>query len=477
MRYLISLTFTIFALNVHAEPLIQRSCSGPLLQIIDRSTSDEVQSRWQDNVMDPGSRRGLVQQIVSDLPPLQQAAVRRVAFIDRSSGSNTYVTGWSPTNSHQDLIYLNGSLYSESNLANSPAAMVEMQHTLVHEATHAAAKLLHSITDADVPGIFVFQPDSTLWPEDCRRFAREILNSTRIKGGLLQEWTRMHEALEEVGLTADYYGDDWQETQASQAADDGFMSPYGGENEMEDMSEFASWAETGHHFNGVPQATREDFACSRMGGYSGSAIPSEFAAAMTKLGFLLDLQMISQSGYNRCIASVGSHQLNEEPVSSAIQVVTGEPRTARKVLSDEVASWMGRREPSGNRYFYQMDAQGQYRIGSDEQGWDETPVHASIMIDLHPASDDDVDDVSWPRGIYQLHPITPDGGSTRFILEFEEAGNETFWASSGWILITRASNRLIRGSVVVQDGIRPMGGFEIDNTSLFHATYYFAMKK
>lgn len=481
MRFLFAV-LSISTLGISAgaaTPELRPQSCPSYIHIVDSSTADQVQSRHEDNVVDPSSLQSqLVQQAMLLLPPLQCEALVKVAFVTRGDDEDdTAVTGWNPKNSHQNLIYLNADRYTDSNLNTYPGYALEMEQTLIHEATHAAVKLLHSVIDADFPGILAFQADSTLWNATARQLAHEVINSTRTRAGVLQEWARMHDAFRAFGMTGNYYGNAWKETEASQAISDAFMSPYGGENTMEDMAEYASWPLIRHRFDGVPNADRQDYACTLMNEYDGIAIPPEYAAMVTKLGFLVDLQMLTTSAYESCLGSVGQGQRDVEPSQSALQVVTTEGRNVRRTLSDDVAAWMGRRAPSGNRFFYQMDAKGNFRIGTEEQGWRETPVHASIMIDLLPHTDDDVADISWPRGVYDLHRITPDGGSTRFIIEFEEEARETFWASSGRILVIRASSKRIQGTVVVLTGVRPMGGFELLNTALFHTTYFFTMKK
>jgi hypothetical protein len=88
------------------------------------------------------------------------------------------------------------------------------------------------------------------------------------------DWT------EKVGCSVDYL------------AKAGFMSPYGGEQAIEDIAEMTSWATV----CGTPDEP-EDGACQVMSGRAGPSINRGDAAAFTKLNFVRTLGFISEQHY------------------------------------------------------------------------------------------------------------------------------------------------------------------------------------
>ena len=118
-------------------------------------------------------------------------------------------------------------------------------------------------------------------------------------------------------------------------------------------------------------------------------------------------------------------------------------------LSDDRGANIGGRAPSQNRICFSLEASGQMKIESEPHR-----ANATLMLEVAPAGTE-IQLVSWPRGIYRLYMPTPGDGSSRFILDFPEAGR-LVWATKGLVLVTRGSNKRLQGTIVVQDTLRPM---------------------
>ena len=81
-----------------------------------------------------------------------------------------------------------------------------------------------------------------------RQLAKSVVKSNRLNCGVIREWERLHLAFVAAGMSEEYYDDDWTEKvgySVEYLAKAGFMSPYGGEQAIEDIAEMTSWATAG----------------------------------------------------------------------------------------------------------------------------------------------------------------------------------------------------------------------------------------
>jgi len=451
--------FTLFAAALKLAALLLGASSSlaalsqncPHVRILGPENLDEVQWTMEDKVVPAEQTQRQVVGDAFDLaPPLLCQAVQRVVFIEDEDSLGT--TGLNKSNNRQDLIYLNAAspVFREGLLKISDSAKKEAMQTVLHEATHAATRLLYTRSTAAPPALLEWRPDEELWRAEALSMAEEVVNRLRLEGGVIQEWERIHNAFRQFGFAGNYYGNDWPDHRNDDQVANGFMSAYGGDDLMEDMAELASWALMSRHFKGVAKAEPDDQACRDMRAESSDEIPARFTPVYTKLSFLNDLQMIDDASFEDCVGTLGvkfdRRNLATQPGFQIIRPTTGE---VGATLSEDSSAHIGARPNSQNRIFFTLKASGQLKIADQPQ-----PANATLMLELAPA-DTEVEMVSWPRGIYRLFVPTPGGGSSRFILDFPESGR-LVWATKGLVLVTRASNLRLQGTIVVQDTLRPL---------------------
>jgi len=160
-------------------------------------------------------------------PPLLCQAVQRIVFVDDEDNPGT--TGRNKSNNRQDLIYLNAAspTFQEGILKISDSAKLEAKQTVLHEATHAATRLLYTRSTAAPPALLEWRPDEELWRAEALSKAEEVVNGLRLEGGVLQEWERIHNAFRQFGFAGNYYGDDWPDHSSDAQVANGFRQVTG----------------------------------------------------------------------------------------------------------------------------------------------------------------------------------------------------------------------------------------------------------
>lgn len=426
-------------------------------RLLGRSQAAEVHETHRDLIDEPGRyQRRLPSVAAGFFSEVLCAAVQRIVFIE-DAGEPSGTMGWVRVASHNDLVHVDGrenhaddtDLDPDSGerpevVANVWAAAID---TIVHEGGHAATHLLHTQIvpgDCRFAGVLCDAPtDASQWDAPSLAVARAAAERARLGGGFRAEWARMHEAFARAGLAAPYAAAGMApDSRADDVARGGVMTPYGATSPSEDIAEAIAKAlvdPTAVRIAGVaPTAARTDLGCQALQG--ADAVQSWNAALVAKLGFLADVGLIDERALERCTGGLAVDTRGADGFHT-FRVDDG---AFQQSYTDGVEATLGVRE-SGDRIVFTFEASGTASFRDVE-----SPVRLRLVIDLAP-SDVDIRRVSWPRGLYWLGE-----GVTAFTLRFEneEIDGASFIATGGPILITRASDERIEGSLVIQRGLR-----------------------
>ncbi|HEY5646136.1 MAG TPA: hypothetical protein VIS76_09355 [Pseudomonadales bacterium] len=402
------------------------------------SDTDEVHRTFSSKLRPAGVEQvKVVREAFRMAPPLLCQAVQRVAFVEDSSRRS--VSGRNKSNDRQDLLYLNTASpeFSETVLRSSERARYEAMHTVLHEATHAASRLLYSQSNASPPALLEWQPDADLWSGEAQRLAAEAVRDMRLEGGLFQEWHRMHEGFRRAGLADGYYGDEWTGVLAQAP---GFATAYGGEDVAEDIAEIVSWALISSRFTAALAGEAypaQNQACSGMRKEPGPAIPGRLAAVYTKLGFARSVGLITDEAYEAC---VGRLQVRGDG-NGFFSFEGG--REVNRYISD-VRGRIGQVDDDGG-WVFEMIADG--GVDVEDKGGRSAEIRLTLAIG---EGADRIDDVSFPRGLYKIGPGENPFNSLQ--IKYREGGEEKL-AMEIWeadVLISRASHQLVEGGVFVR---------------------------
>jgi len=138
-----------------------------------------------------------------------------------------------------------------------------------------------------------------------------------------------------------------------------------------------------------------------------------------------------------------------------------------------VSGGIGTHPTFNSTYFFEMKADGPLLVGTAEDGYRGVFVEASLRLDLDQGLMEEIDNVSWPRGLYRIS--SPDLGSTTFIAKFPDANTSTTWATGGYVLVARASNERIEGSAFITSTTRPFAPVPVPEP-FFITTIRFILK-
>jgi len=414
-------------------------------------------------LVNPGPfQQRLVERSKAYLTPLLCFAVNRVAFIEQAP-EDAAATGWVRVHGYNDIVHLDARPLSLSETALDPSknrgspgdVWAGGIDALAHEATHAAVHLLNSQSNVERCRLSTLSCDpvrASQWSSTAQDAAKVAVERMRLSSGIVEEWVRMHEAFVRVGMATEYgaYGGSQHDATALTAA--GFTSRYGSSKPGEDIAEWVAKTQVGNlqgqTFEGATVGNPgENLGCLVMSG-AGNRVTGDTAAAFTKLSFLRDVGLVSQGAFERCVGGLGIETHGKNGVhltNNDGSVGTLDDRMRAVIGQNGLGAWS-----------FQLTAEGSARHGDTA-----SPVKATLTLELASilaSTATSVDEVSWPRGIYVI------GDDAEFRVDFEDAPAGTFYGVEGFVLVTRASNDLIEGSIVLRLGMRPHTAFPVPET-------------
>lgn len=385
----------------------------------------------------------LIDAALSRLPPLLCQGVSRIALVDASALPEAdQFRGFVDQGVEGDLVYFNITRiptlradilpYSETGLARNIENRVVFQHAITHEVAHTFEALLGAELDAGFTG------RETL---DARTIARETIDRVRLRGSLRGTWLAMHQSFESVGLAAPF-GLLAAGTSPASIAEAGFISRYGSTNAADDIAEMIARPITGPEFerNGLTAVTDGDVSgCVQMRTYTDESVPAEYAALFTKLRFLQDLGVISETDVRWCTGqSLGLRVLSDR----GFLIAQGD--AAANAFNRDPESTL-----SGVDYRFQ--SRGTVMFG-------DASYDARAILDLEFPSV--WGEVGFLRGIY---PISA-GSVNTFDLAVADQPAASFTVTDGYVLIASATNERIIGSVFANIGFRYDAPFPVPQT-------------
>lgn len=440
-------------------------------EVLGPDDADEVHERYASLIVTPSSvHRALVKKSFEMAPELLCHATERVVFVEHA-GESGATMGWTMA-SAGDLIYISAlpttasvrnllpeylertyATLSEDEITQLAAKnQAEVIQSILHEAAHAAHHLLDSQRDA---GFMDSPPNAEAWDHDALAYAREVVDSHRLKAGLLDgEWVRLHQAFVEEGMAQE-----WSPQKGNLLAR-GFMSDYGATKPSDDIAEMTAWALVAGMYAPLEQGEPEDMACQAMRASGDDSIGGGNAAFYVKLALLEDLGFITREAFDHCTGSVRF----TTATSKGFHVYNGSE--LRRTIGSGVKARIGK-DTEFDRWVFTLDADGQGRFG------DQTiPMHFALKLKLvdgaMASAFTDADEVSWPRGIYPL--VRPNAPSS-FWINAPDDRSATLWATKGLVLVIRASNERIEGSIVPQAFLRPFAPIPVPETPPTRITF------
>jgi len=356
-----------------------------------------------------------------------------------------------------DMMMVNlDSGYSEFQLmtpgADGAFRRMDLQHTILHEAAHAAEALLNAEGES-LRGMAY----GGSWVEGARQVAKETIDQVRLAKGFAEEWRRVHDSFVSMGWAqgyawlddlvasaAEYIEVSAPETPSSEwtkaeLAEAGFISHYAATNLADDIADSVAWTYMGYEYarEGVGNR-RRDYSCIQMQLQTTKELPARLAAVYTKLQFLKDLGLVKPQDVKQCTGvNIGL------PITAeGFEVWQG--GTKKRSFTDGVDAVIGTKL-TGTKVF-KMEAKGGVGFGDTSY-----PATMTLHLDLE-AAFEDIDEVPWPRGVYQFGSFF-DGNNLMLRLDGAAAGN--FDAEDGFAIVAEASNDRIVGSLFLTRALRP----------------------
>jgi hypothetical protein len=282
------------------------------------------------------------------------------------------------------------------------------------------------------------------WLPTGRSLARYTVANARLGIGFEAAWTAMHKSFEEQGWAGDWFKSEPRRLfNADQTIREGAMSRYGMTAVGDDFCEYIAWPATAARAAaaGLREEAyqKEDFACQAMRAYAEGGVPAHMAAAWTKLQMLHDLGLVHSDDLATCIGSGVSWSGPTNPAMEFNQEGEGPTLFNSNV---EGGLYVTQIEASPDERWFRMRADG--RISHDGDDFDAT-AHIGIFLGFD--TDDDRERVTWPRGVYPLGAF----GADHFRLDVPENSSANFIVSEGYMLIARASNTRVDGSVFIRE--------------------------
>lgn len=372
------------------------------------------------------------------MKPMLCGAIGRIAFAHVAPMENRAV-GAVLQAGEGDIVMINDASYPEFELENKSDPQQQrsakwrrliLQTTVLHETGHAIEALLN----ASGSNPMLYGGD---WEVPTRTRAVTALKNARLLKGFGKEWQRIHESFVSLGWARPYFiGGFLLPMSDDKVVSGGFMTSYGSNIWWDDISEYLSEVYMGpvlrnEGFNSL------DLTCQAMQAWNQPNVPSGLSPAYTKLMFLRDLDLVEQSDVDKC---TGNH-LGLQSMQKGLHFwVNG--AHSRSFTSDLRAA-IGTETATGNRMFT-LEGEG----GASFAG---ATYPATLTLRLYLDSGDvKTDDVSWPRGIYELG--LKGNNNVQLVLEGAKAAN--FDAMDGFVLVAEASNKRIAGSIVLQRVMR-----------------------
>lgn len=430
-----------------------QSCEITVLGLAERG---QLHEDYRDRMVEPGPyQQRLVERSKSYLTPLSCFAVNRVAFVEQPP-EDAAATGWVLVYGDNDIVHLDARPLSLSDNALNPSSTSNSGSTgdvwaggidaIVHEATHAAVHLLNSQSSVEQcrVGPLACEPvRATQWSSGAQTAARVAVERARLEGGFVEEWVRMHEAFVQAGMATEYGAYEGSKHDATALTAAGFTSLYGSTKPGEDIAEWVAKTQVGdlqgRSFEGaVVGNPSEDLGCMVMRG-AGERVTGSTAAAFAKVSFLRDVGLVSQEAFERCVGGMRIETFGKDGLH-----LTNDDGSVG-TLDDRLRAVIGQAESGA--WTFQFTSEGTARHGDTA-----SPVKATLTIDLAAAgtfADTPIEEVSWPRGIYVI------GQNAEFRVDFEDVPAATFVGVRGFVLVTRASNDALEGSIVLQLALRP----------------------
>ena len=394
---------------------------------------------------EPGpTQRAVVQAALNQMQPIVCHAVGRIAFVelDACPTVRAQVVGGQAG----DMILINvAANRDEQTLASSREEQLGLVGTILHESGHALNFLLNqegidfgNMVDAAGPvGGWTFEAESEGW---------DTVEELRLGKGLSAEWKRMTAAFLDSGFgTATYqnavqqsdcsYTGGSKEWGAEQVTHGGFMSRYGATKYVDDIAEMVALPTLGPLLRAEGLPGPEDYACQILSAAPDTdGVPLDLAAAYTKLRFVRTLGAISQAAFDTCVGNVGF-----ESATPGFHVF--QDGQYRRSFDQGVTAQIGVDSDAGVHVFL-MHAEGQAEFSGNTYDGEMT-----LRLNVGDA-DTPIDQISWPRGGYELTEVHLNENS--FLFHMPDAPAGSFDVSKGYVLVAEASNSKIEGSVVIQ---------------------------
>lgn len=468
-RHCHRITLGLLCLAAWSGPGLAAGLCEP--EVLGPDDADAVHERYASLIVTPSSvHRALVKKSFEMAPELLCHATERVVFVEHA-GESGATMGWTMA-SAGDLIYISalptsasvrnllpeylertyGTLSEEEITQLAGKNQAEVMQSILHEAAHAA----HHLLDSQRAASFMDSPPNPgAWDSDALAYAADVVDSHRLKAGLLDgEWVRLHQAFVEEGMAGE-----WSSEKGNHLAR-GFMSDYGATKPSDDIAEMTAWALVSHVYDPLQQGKPEDMACQSLRASGNDNIGGGNAAFYVKLALLEDLGFITREAFDRCTGPVKFTTAS----SKGFHVYSGSE--LRRTIGQGVSARIGM-DTEYDRWVFTLDADGQGKFG------DQTiPMHFGLKLKLVDGAMantfTDEEEVSWPRGIYPL--VRPDAPSS-FWINAPEDRSATLWATKGLVLVIRASDKRIEGSIVPQAFLRPFAPVPVPETPPTRITF------
>jgi len=423
------------ALSALASPASHADCSQ--IELLE-SGMDGTELALFDmgSLVDPGPhQRQIVKDAKGFFSPLQCHAVTRIAFVD-DDGDGQKIAWVGGT--IQDLLNISAtsSKASEMNLRQrgvAPGYRANVVTTMVHEATHAADNLLNFVAPRRQAALSEIVMASNDWSNEDLEFARKIVQANLLDEGLRQEWEKLHLGAVQLGYAQDYHHGGDRNMTADEIIKMGVSSGYGGDEAAEDIAEMTSGIMSGRawtKYGATPPNPPDDLVCERMRAQPGPGIPKELALIYTKVGLLNSVGLIGDLEYDYCVGNLKI----DAPGNGFFTMKNNRRENA---YTGDVRGTIGKRGKD-DAWIFQLQATGTFGIDGDDR-----PGRIELTV---PLAAGDEPRPSFPRGLFNLG-----NGGAMLNIYYTDQGEEKLGVSveSGVLLMSRASTRLVEGSIVV----------------------------
>lgn len=390
------------------------------------------------------------------MTPLLCLSIRRIAF--GRVADHRSITGAVNSFGSGDLILINlaHQRFYEEDLEARESSRLMLQGTLIHEAAHAAETLLGAESKDGGPTAGG-KKYSGSWNLPARKLARETIKKVRLENGLYKEWQRLHRSFVDESWAARYDNDAYQKSldfladlldepsrfqnaSSQQIAEGGFMGRYGAGNWAEDLATFVTGVYIGPEMAsgikaaGISEDLREDSACREMQAHQDKNVTAKLAAVYTKVMFLVDIGLIKEQDAKLCTGS--NFGLVDVSGQGFYFFEQGE---LQRSFENSVKAGMGAK---GIGNVFEMRSEGQASFGGKSY-----PANMKLSLGVGVGA---LEQRSWPRGVYKLGLVGPNGLVLR--LDGAKAGN--FNAKDAYVLVASSSAEYISGSVFLTQAWR-----------------------